>query len=48
MEYVLLVTEEIGQDKANDLSSIYHVRESPDGSSKRALLWRVHTQQNRA
>jgi len=27
-EYILLVVEEIGQDKANDLSSIYHVRQS--------------------
>jgi hypothetical protein len=26
-EYILLVVEEIGQDKANDLSSIYHVRQ---------------------
>jgi hypothetical protein len=38
MEYVLLVTEEIGQDKANDLSSIYHVHESPAGIRKRAFL----------
>jgi hypothetical protein len=38
MEYILLVTEEIGQDKANDLSSIYHVYESPNGSQKRAFL----------
>jgi len=38
MEYVLLVTEEIGQDKANDLSSIYHVHEGPDGSRRRAFL----------
>lgn len=27
-EYILLVVEEIGKDKANDLSSIYHVRQS--------------------
>ena len=27
-EYILLAVEEIGQDKANDLSSIYHVRQS--------------------
>jgi len=27
-EYILLVVEEIGKDKANDLSSIYHVRHS--------------------
>ena len=37
-EYVLLVTEEIGQDKADDLSSIYHVHEGAAKSRERALL----------
>jgi hypothetical protein len=27
-EYLLLVVEEIGQDKANDMSSIYHIKQS--------------------
>jgi len=38
MEYVLLVTEEIGQDKANDLSSIFHVHEGADRSRSKVLL----------
>jgi hypothetical protein len=38
MEYVLLVTEEIGQDKANDLSSIYQLHEGEDGSRRTVLL----------
>jgi hypothetical protein len=37
-EYILLVTEEIGQDKADDLSSVYHVREGAAGRRERTLL----------
>lgn len=37
-EYVLLVTEEIGQDKANDLSSICHVYEGMEDTRSRELV----------
>lgn len=36
--YVLLVTEEIGQDRANDLCSIYLVDERIDGENRRTLI----------
>ena len=36
--YLLLVTEEIGQDKADDLSSIYHIHEGVAGTRKRVIL----------
>ncbi len=37
-EYILLVVEEIGQDKANDLSSIYQVRQSLGSQNIDAIL----------
>jgi len=37
-EYILLVVEEIGQNKANDLSSIYHVRQSLGGQNVDTIL----------
>jgi len=37
-EYVYLVAEEIGQDKVNDLASIFHVREGPEGSREKEIL----------
>jgi hypothetical protein len=40
-EYIYLVTEEIGQDRANDISSIYHVRESASGPVEEPLVENV-------
>jgi hypothetical protein len=37
-EYVLVVTEEIGQDKANDLSSIFRVQETIAGRHESELV----------
>lgn len=37
-EYIYLVVQEIGQDKANDLSSIYHVSETPGFERQEAII----------
>jgi len=37
-QYILLVVEEIGQDKVNDLSSIYHVKQSLGGEAVTPIL----------
>jgi len=37
-EYIYLVVQEIGQDKANDLCSIYHVSETPGFERQEAII----------
>lgn len=40
-EYIYLVVQEIGQDKANDLCSIYHVSEIPGFERQEAIIENV-------
>jgi hypothetical protein len=37
-EYIYLMAEQIGQDKVNDLASIFHMWEGPEGSRDKELL----------